>query len=231
MKRLRPRPRPCGSHFQAQLSYHRKSCRRRSVSFRRRPYGSESKSSRHSAGYRQGSHPRSGMRIAKLPKQLIRTWRFAHSSKTLENASVSRVVIERPAQTLVSLSTPPGPVSLSARRVRMLMACADTGRENGCPGAYQHRGDSQAGSRRQAGSAKRRAAAGAPRDVPPRHEAGGAERHAPGRGRRQSRSAAGWAVQKLPVPNGIARVGSAARCARTSITRRTRRPPPTVSWV
>ena len=56
---------------------------------------------------------------------------------------------------------------------------------HGNPGAGEHRGGAQARPRRPVGGRQRGPAVGAAGDVPPGHEAGGAERHADGRRRHQ----------------------------------------------
>ena len=105
------------------------------------------------------------------------------SRKNASRPASSRVIIERPHKQVPRDDPHRAPrASSSARKVQTSKRCvvklAEDDRQRTAP---EHRRSPQARAMTQLGRRKHRAAAGASRVLPPRHEAGRAERHADGR--------------------------------------------------
>ena len=152
--------------------------------------------------------------------------------KNAAQAGISRVIIERP-HTQVPGDDPRRPSRRHHRQEgrRHRGAAQEAGAVHQVGAAPQHRRGAQARDRRRAGRREHRPAARAPGVVPPRDEAGGAERDAHGRARHpDQRRRAASAAPRSPGPSGTARAGCrCTRCAPTSTTRSARPRPPTGS--
>ena len=152
--------------------------------------------------------------------------------KTLPQAAISKVVIERPAKLCrISIyAARPGVIigkkGSDIEKLKKLL-----GKMTGSRSQPQHRRDPQAGNRRAPRRAGRRRPARAPYRLPPRDEARGAVGPAPRRRRHPDHlRAAVSAARKSRAPNGIARAAfRCTRCAATSIMPRRRRTPLTAS--
>ena len=139
----------------------------------------------HPIGIRLGlskTTTRCGMPIARsYAKQLINDLKCVSYFEKAWSASVSRVVIERPAQTArVTIHTARPGIVIGKKGEDVDEAAQGTHAEDGCAGSHQHRRDSQARSGCPFGCAECRATAGASRDVPARDEACRSKCHAPG---------------------------------------------------
>ena len=100
----------------------------------------------------------------------------AFLKKRLFQASVSRIQIDRPAKNAhITIHTARPGVVIGKKGEDIDALRAEVSRDDGDPGAHQHRGDPQARTGRAIGRRGHCPAARAPHHVPSRHEACGAE--------------------------------------------------------
>ena len=149
--------------------------------------------------------------------------------KRLQQAGVSRIVIERPAKKArISIHTARPGVVIGKKGADIEKLRAAAGKDHRQRSASEHSRNPQAGDRCQAGGREHRLAAGAPGGLPPRHEARRAVGHASGRRKAfGSIAAAAWAAPKSPGRNGTAKAGCRCTpCGPMSTTAKPRRRPP-----